>query len=101
MGKPTVGGLSPLAEGTHIDTTVLQRRFSRFYPRWRGEHWSSSFHGGKGRGFIPAGAQRERRTNKYERRFIPRFIPAGAGTQAMRIFSWLLAVYPRWRGNVQ
>ncbi len=113
----TPSGLSPLARGTQqLMRPVL--RLSRFipagagntiagscpdhlisvYPRWRGEHWSSSFPGGKGRGLSPLARGTHRHYGKNQKG--ARFIPAGAGnTEHAPRTSSRTPVYPRWRGE--
>ena len=116
-------GLSPLARGTlktHVTdalsfrfipagagNTLLRARECRLnpvYPRWRGEHKSSSPESPAALGLSPLarGTLLEHRQFTDAIRFIPvqRFIPAGAGnTFPPRIIRSPRAVYPRWRGE--
>ena len=116
-------GLSPLARGTlktHVTdalsfrfipagagNTLLRARECRLnpvYPRWRGEHKSSSPESPAALGLSPLarGTLLEHRQFTDAIRFIPvqRFIPAGAGNTLFVIAVVALTpVYPRWRGE--
>ncbi len=112
-----LGGLSPLARGTHhyFGKSVIKNRFIPagagntgktnigvrvvpVYPRWRGEH---KIHIDKHRvciGLSPLA----RGTLYYNRwtRYGARFIPAGAGNTNMgSAVNEIKTVYPRWRGE--
>ena len=112
-----LGGLSPLARGTH-QRYRLQLTGSRFipagagntisvmlkdiagsvYPRWRGEHWQNKHRGTRGAGLSPlARGTLDQAVLFFQRR---RFIPAGAGnTKFILINTAFVSVYPRWRGE--
>ncbi|VEA10981.1 Domain of uncharacterised function (DUF2825) [Salmonella enterica subsp. enterica] len=130
-------GLSPLARGTPslLPVSRVARRFipagagntdgeqrqthhRAVYPRWRGEHASSSVATLQPTGlsplargtpyifddtediirFIPAGAGNTRYGGKIKNP--ERFIPAGAGnTTASQATEHSTQVYPRWRGE--
>ena len=116
-------GLSPLARGTlrrqfweertgrfipaGAGNTLLRARECRLnpvYPRWRGEHKSSSPESPAALGLSPLarGTLLEHRQFTDAIRFIPvqRFIPAGAGNTLFVIAVVALTpVYPRWRGE--
>ena len=112
-----LGGLSPLARGTH-QRYRLQLTGSRFipagagntrtarrshtpksvYPRWRGEHWCDSNCRTERRGLSPLA----RGTLHYFGKSVikNRFIPAGAGnTYRSNGRNTEFSVYPRWRGE--
>ena len=110
-------GLSPLARGTQscvnsrrlhwrfipagAGNTDYQKTYWNFYavyPRWRGEHHSTSEHKPGCVGLSPLA--RGTLTGLWIARLLLRFIPAGAGnTQPLRSARWRLSVYPRWRGE--
>ncbi len=86
--------------GEHIDTFVLAPLAGA--TRWRGEHWSSSFPRGKGRGL--SRWRGEHRTNKgAETPFYSGLSSLARGTQAVRIFSRKLkrGKLIRWRGGTR
>ena len=110
-------GLSPLARGTrfHHCTDGHQCRFipagagntlpgaqqsapAPVYPRWRGEHYSTSSTNSFTSGLSPLA--RGTPGNTISILEAERFIPAGAGnTATVTITSAMDAVYPRWRGE--
>ncbi len=112
-----LAGLSPLARGTQscvnsrrlhwrfipagAGNTDYQKTYWNFYavyPRWRGEHHSTSEHKPGCVGLSPLA--RGTLTGLWIARLLLRFIPAGAGnTQPLRSARWRLSVYPRWRGE--
>ncbi len=112
-----MGGLSPLARGTHDgDWRIV--RVCRFipagagnttgwlgntvpvavYPRWRGEHPENNIFQAGFHGLSPlARGTRQWRTTTAQ---VKRFIPAGAGNTHEYFPAYIkTAVYPRWRGE--
>ncbi len=110
-------GLSPLARGTP-DIEIPELNITRFipagagnttscplslfqlpvYPRWRGEHASSTATRKDFFGLSPLarGTHRARNATPGKRRFIP----AGAGnTYLLPPAEYVRSVYPRWRGE--
>ncbi len=111
-------GLSPLARGT-LQTPYGPRRASRFipagagnsccltavvrtrpvYPRWRGELARFRLSDAGPGGLSPLARGTLANFHIFWR--CPRFIPAGAGNSSPpTFFSYFLAVYPRWRGEL-
>ena len=114
-GSEYTEGLSPLAQGTLVSARTRERllRFipagagntaliptsstcAAVYPRWRREHGQliASPDSVVGLSPLAQGTPFERRSGKYDRRFIP----AGAGnTPGVTTFPLIPTVYPRWR----
>ena len=110
-------GLSPLARGTrkfcnsassfyrfipagagNTTTSDITGVSRAVYPRWRGEHGLCALVGENGGGLSPLA----RGTLAVAEKSAPgfRFIPAGAGNTAiLHPVMFLMAVYPRWRGE--
>ncbi len=112
-----VTGLSPLARGTrhrfisgasssrfipagagNTYCALLLDFYYSVYPRWRGEHLPTCCKYRISAGLSPLA--RGTRHSLVRERGSCRFIPAGAGNTCLDELSvYVLAVYPRWRGE--
>ena len=110
-------GLSPLARGTsvsmpdgpgvkrfipagagNIRRTLLHGLNDAVYPRWRGEHPTSTTLQGITPGLSPLARGTSRQPSNLF--FYGRFIPAGAGNiWWCPVGKHAMTVYPRWRGE--
>ncbi len=82
----------------NTDLPLQHEKETAVYPRWRGEHVSTSMKSIRQNGLSPlARGTRQASLAALDR---TRFIPAGAGNTARSMSSWLeTSVYPRWRGE--
>ncbi len=68
------------------------------YPRWRGEHYAAPAYSDRRAGLSPL--VRGTRPSALSAVLTRRFIPAGAGNTAPRLYHPSFEpVYPRWRGE--